>query len=335
MTSLPSLPSLRFFAGLAACLPVLAGLPAQAQAQPAGYPAKPVTLVVPVAAGGAADALARTWAEYVGKALGQPVVVDNRPGANGSVAAAYVAKQPANGYTLLFASTSNMSLNPFSYKTLSYSPAKDFDPVLMLAGTSQVLVTDTASGIRSVDDLVRVARARPGTLNFGSAGKGNSTHLNVEFLAQHFGLQMTHVPYKGAAPAMVGLIGGETQLVADAMASVVPQVKGARVVPLVIFGSQRSAALPSVPTVYEAGLKDFPAGGWYGLMVPKGTPKEVVALLNRETGRFWADPAMRQRMDALYMDPPTATGPEAVSQTMQKEAAVWGPIIQRLGIQND
>lgn len=311
---------------------MLACVPAHAQQ---AYPSRAITLVVPVAAGGAADALARAWADHAGKSLGQSVVVDNKPGANGGVAAAYVAKQPPNGYTVLFGSTSNMSLNPFSYKSLSYDPLKDFDPVSMLAGTSQVLVTNTASGIQSLDDLVKRAKARPGELNYGSAGKGNSTHLNVEFLAQHFGLQMTHVPYKGAAPAMVGLIGGETQLVADAVVSVVPQMKGGRVVPLVVFGSQRSPAMPHVPTVYEAGLKDFPAGGWYGLMVPRGTPGPAIALLTEETRKFWADPSVRQRMDTLYMDPPTALGPDAVTQTMRKEAAVWGPIITRLGISND
>lgn len=304
------------------------------QAEPA-YPTRAMTVVVPVAAGGAADGLARAWADFVGKSLGQPVVVDNKPGANGGIAASYVAKQPANGYTILFGSTSNMSLNRFSYKTLAYDPVKDFDPVLMLAGTSQVLVASPASGIRSLDDLVKVARAKPDTLNYGSAGKGNSTHLNVEFVAQHYGLQMTHVPYKGAAPAMVGLLGGETQLTADAITSVIPQVKSGKIVPILIFGDKRSPALPGVPTVYEAGLKEFPAGGWYGLMVPKGTPKEVIARLNDETRKFWADPAIKLRMEALQMDPPTALGPDAVARTMRDEASVWGPVITRLGIQND
>ncbi|MGJ7546252.1 Bug family tripartite tricarboxylate transporter substrate binding protein [Variovorax sp. LT1R16] len=303
-------------------------------AQPA-YPNKPITAVVPLPAGGAADSLARAWADYMTKALGQPVVIDNRAGANGSVAASYVARQPANGYTFLFGSTSNMSLNPFSYKTLTYDPVKDFDPVLMLAGTAQVLVTSSATGIKNFDDLVKKARATPGSLNFGSAGKGNSTHLNVEFVAQHYKLQMTHVPYRGAAPAMVGLLGGETQITADALTSVVPQVRTGKIVPLLVFSDKRSAALPDVPTVYEVGMKDFPAGGWYGLMAPKGTPKEVIARLNEETNKFWADPAMKARMQALFMEPPTAPGPDAVAKTMRDEATVWGPIIQRLGVQND
>jgi tripartite-type tricarboxylate transporter receptor subunit TctC len=304
---------------------------AQAQA----YPNKPITVVVPVAAGGAADALARAWSDYVGKAMGAPVVVDNKPGANGSVAASYVAKQPANGYTILFGSTSNMSLNPFSYKVLTYDPVKDFDPVLMLAGTKQVLIVNPELGVKSLDQLVRLAKAKPGQLNYGSAGKGNSTHLNVEFLAQHYGIEIAHIPYRGAAPAMTGLLGGETQMSADALTSVVPQVKIGKVVPLAIFGPTRSPALPDVPTVREAGVKDFPGGGWYGLMVPKGTPKEVIELLNTTTRKFWADPAIKTRMEALYMDPPSSLGPDAVRKTMENEAKVWGPIITKLGIQND
>jgi tripartite-type tricarboxylate transporter receptor subunit TctC len=205
----------------------------------------------------------------------------------------------------------------------------------MLAGTAQVLVTSSATDIKDFDDLVKKARAKPGSLNFGSAGKGNSTHLNVEFFAQHFKLQMTHVPYRGAAPAMVGLLSGETQITADAITSVVPQVQAGKIIPLLIFSDKRSTALPGVPTVYEVGMKDFPAGGWYGLMAPKGTPKEVIARLNEETNKFWADPAVKARMQTLFMEPPTAPGPEAVGKTMRDEATVWGPIIQRLGVQND
>lgn len=322
----------RTLAAAALALPfALCGLSAQAQ----HYPHKPITLVVPVAAGGAADALARAWGDFIGKSLGAAVVVDNKTGANGSIAAAYVAKQVPDGYTILLGSTSNMSLNPFSYKSLAYSPTKDFDPVLMLAGTNQVIVANPHAGIKSVADLVRLAKAKPDTIAFGSAGKGNSTHLSVAFLAQHYGIELTHVPYRGAAPALMGVMGGETQLMSDALVTAVPQVKSGKVVPLVIMGLTRSSALPDVPTVFELGMKDFPAGGWYGLMVPRGTPKAVVQLLNAETKKFWADPAVKARMEAMYMEPPTELGPEAVTQTMQREAKVWGPIIRKLDIQND
>jgi len=299
------------------------------------YPTKPITVIVPVAAGGAADALARAWGDHLGKALGQPVVIDNKAGANGTVAASYVAKQPANGYVLLFGSTSNMSLNPFSYKSLPYNPVKDFDPVSMIAGTAQVLVINPSLNIKTLADFVAYAKANPGKLNYGSAGKGNSTHLNVEFVAQHFGLQMTHAPYKGAAPAMMGLIGGETQLVADAIASVVPQARLGKVVPIVVFDSARSSELPDVPTVYEAGVKEFPGGAWYGVMAPKGTPAAIIDILNTEIRKFWADPSVKVRMQALYMEPPVALGSEALAKTMKREGEIWGPIIKRLGIQND
>ena len=192
--------------GLAAAGSLVLAFAAPATA--ADWPARPVSVVVPVAAGGAADALARAWAAYASKEIGGTVVVENKPGANGSIAAAFVAKQPADGYALLFGSTSNMSVNPFTYSQLAYNPTRDFDPVTKIAGTSQVLVANPVTGIRSVDDLVKKAKASPGHLNYGSAGIGNSTHLNVAFLAEHFKIEMSHVPYKGAAPAMMDLIGG-------------------------------------------------------------------------------------------------------------------------------
>lgn len=327
-------PALALLRGLLAGIGAATALSAPALAQ-GNFPAKPISVVVPVSAGGAADALARAWAGYVSKAIGGTVVVENKPGANGSIAASFVAKQPADGYSLLFGSTSNMSLNPFSYKSLAYNPERDFDPVTMIADTSQVLVTNPASGIKSIDDLVRVAKAKPGVLNYGSAGIGNSTHLNVAFLAQHFGIQMSHVPYKGAAPAMMDLVGGQIDLTADALSGAIPQIKTGKAVPLVVFGSKRVAEIPDVPTIYEVGAKDFPSDAWYGLMAPKGTPPEVVTRLTEATRKFWADPAVRKQMDEIYMTPPKALGPESVAQSMKTEAEVWGPIVKRLGVRND
>jgi tripartite-type tricarboxylate transporter receptor subunit TctC len=318
---------------LLACSSLGLLLPALSSAQ--DYPNRPVTVVVPVAAGGAADALARAWADQLSRSMGASVVVDNKTGANGSIAAAHVAKQPADGYTLLFGSTSNMSLNPFSYKSLPYNPTRDFDPVLMLANSSQVLVANPNSGIKSLDDLVRLAKAKPGAINFGSAGKGNSTHLYVEYVAQHFGLDLTHVPYRGAAPALMGVMAGDTHFMSDAIVTASAQAKLGKVVPIAVIGAKRSPALPQVPTILELGVKDFPIGGWYGVMAPKGTPKAVIERLNAETKKFWADPAVKARMGTLYMEPLDDAGPEAVSRMMQREAAVWGPIIKRLDIQNE
>jgi tripartite-type tricarboxylate transporter receptor subunit TctC len=316
-----------------ACVSASVLLPTLSAAQ--DYPKRPITAVVPVAAGGAFDALARAWADHLSKSMGTAVVVDNKTGANGSVAAAFVAKQPADGYTLLFGSTSNMSLNPFSYKSLPYNPTRDFDPVLMLASSSQVLVANPNSGIKSLDDLVRLAKAKPGTINFGSAGKGNSTHLYVEFVAQHFGLDLVHVPYRGAAPALLGVMAGDIQFMSDAVVTASTQAKLGKVVPIAVIGAKRSPALPQVPTILELGVKDFPIGGWYGVMAPKGTPRAVIDRLNAETRKFWADPTVQVAMAKLYMEPLEEMGPEAVSRMMQREAAVWGPIIKRLDIQNE
>lgn len=319
--------------GLAAAGSLVLAFAAPAAA--ADWPARPVSVVVPVAAGGAADALARAWAAYASKEIGGTVVVENKPGANGSIAAAFVAKQPADGYALLFGSTSNMSVNPFTYSQLAYNPTRDFDPVTKIAGTSQVLVANPATGIRSVDDLVKKAKANPGHLNYGSAGIGNSTHLNVAFLAEHFQTDMSHVPYKGAAPAMMDLIGGQIDLTADALTGAVPQVKTGKAVPLVIFGADRVAQLPDVPTIAEVGVQGFPGDAWYGLMAPKGTPPEIVTRLTEATRKFWADPAVRKQMDEIYMTPPKELGAASVAQSMKTEAEVWGPIVKRLGIRND
>lgn len=304
-------------------------------AQASSYPTRPISAYVPVAAGGAADAVARAWAAFVGKELGTTIVVENKPGANGSIAAAFVAKQPADGYALLFGSTSNMSINPFSYKTLSYSPTRDFTPVTMLAATAQVLVANAKTGIKSVQDLVAAAKAKPGTLNYGSAGVGNSTHLNVAFLARHFDLQMNHIPYKGAAPAMMDLVGGQTDITADALSGAMPQIRLGKVVPLVVFSKTRVPQLPDTPTIFEIGATDYPSDGWYGLMAPKGTSPEIVQKLTQATRKFWADPAVHAQMAELYMTPPAELGGEAVARAMQREATVWGPIVQSLGIRNE
>jgi tripartite-type tricarboxylate transporter receptor subunit TctC len=326
MTSIPR----RHLLALSAALLAFPALQATAQT----YPAKPITLVVPLSAGGAADALGRVWAEHAAKSLGTSVVVDNKAGANGAVGAAYVANQPADGYTLLMATGTNMALNAFSYKTLPYK-ASDFDGVALLATTSQVLVASPAAGIKSVDDLVKRAKAKPDDVAYGSAGKGNSTHLNVEILARHYGLQMTHIPYKGAAPALMGVIGGETQFMCDAITTAAVQSRAGKVVPLAIFGPERSAALPGVPTVMELGIKDYVGGGWYGVAAPAGTPKAVIERLNAVTNAMWSDPAVKAKLDAIFMTPLPDKGVGALKSYAERDAKLWGPLITRLGIRNE
>lgn len=332
MTARPSAALFRRRALLSALgvLAPLALLPHATEAQEA-FPSRPVTLVVPLSAGGAADALGRIWAEYASKQLGVPVVVDNKAGANGAVGAAYVAKQPGDGHTLLMATMSNMALNAFSYRSLPYK-ASEFEGIAMLATTSQVLVANLASGMRSVEDVVQRARAKPGNVSFGSAGKGNSTHLNVEILARHYRLNLTHVPYKGAAPALLGVIGGETQMMADAVTSAVPQSRAGKVVPLLVFGPSRIEALPGVPTAAEIGLKNIVGGGWYGLAAPAGTPRPILDRLHAVTNAMWADPAAKAKLDAIYMSALPDMSSGAVKAAIERDAKLWGPLITELGI---
>lgn len=301
----------------------------------ATWPARPISVYVPVAAGGAADALARVWGAYVSKEIGETVVVENKPGANGSIAAAYVAKQRPDGYALLFGSTSTMSINPFTYSKLAYNPGRDFDPVTEIAVTSQILVSNPSTHIRSVRELVDQAKANPGKFTYGSAGIGNSTHLNVAFLAKHFGIEMTHVPYKGAAPAMVDLISGQVNFAADAQSGALPQIRAGKAIPLVIFGDERLPELPDVPTVAEVGVTGFPGSGWYRLMAPKGTPSRVIEQLTEATRKFWADDNARKQVAELYMVGPKAFGPEPVLETMKRETRIWGPVVKSMGIRNN
>jgi tripartite-type tricarboxylate transporter receptor subunit TctC len=307
-------------------------LPGVVAAQ-AAFPSKPITFVVPFPAGGATDTLARIWAESASKQLGVPIVVDNRAGANGILAMSLVAKAPADGYTLLL-NTGSLSLNPFSYKTLPYMNS-DFDGVAMLGTASQVLVVNPALGIKSIDDLVNRAKAKPNELAYGSGGIGNSTHLNVEILARNYGVKFLHTPYKGSAPAMLGLLSGDLQFMVDVVTTTVAQSRAGKVVPLAIFGRERIADLPGVPTIYELGLKNTLDGGWFAIAVPAGTPKAVIARLNATVVPMWQDPTAKERLAAANFTKLPETSDAAVKSYVDRDAKLWGPLITELGIKND
>jgi tripartite-type tricarboxylate transporter receptor subunit TctC len=298
----------------------------------AAFPSKPITFVVPFPAGGSTDVLARVWADFASKELGSPVVVDNKPGANGGVAMQYAARAPADGYTLVL-STGSISLNPFSYKKLAYKNS-DFDGVALLGTVSQVLIANPALGVKSVGELIKRAKERP-ELAFASSGIGNSTHLNVEIMARHYGLKFLHSPYKGSAPAMMGLISGDAQFMVDVATTSVVQVRAGKVVPLAIFGPERIPDLPGVPTIHELGLPDSIDGGWYAISAPAGTPKSVIERLNAVATAMWKDPASRARLDAgnFTRFPETHSG--AVKAFVDRDARLWGPLITDLGIKND
>ncbi|WP_313370527.1 tripartite tricarboxylate transporter substrate binding protein [Achromobacter animicus] len=313
---------------------VACALLASMAAVAADYPARPIKLVVPQAAGGGTDVIGRLWADYLSRQLKMPVVVENRPGANGILASSYVAKQPADGYTVLVSGISYLAFNPHMYKDLPYEPARDFDGISLLVNTPFLLVAGTQTSIRSLDELVQQAKANPGALNFASAGKGNSTHLVVEMLAKRLGMALTHVPYNGAAAGLTSVMANQTQLMADVLNTGAVQAKAGKVVPLAVVGAKRAASVPDVPTLGELGLADFPLPGWYALVAPKGTPAPAIDRLNAETRRFFDDPAVKARLQELQLEP-LPSAPETVAQWTQRDSATWGPLIRQLGLSND
>jgi tripartite-type tricarboxylate transporter receptor subunit TctC len=230
--------------------------------------------------------------------------------------------------------TGSISLNPFSYKKLPYKNS-DFDGVAMLGTASQVLVTNPASGIKTVDELVKRAKAKPDELAYGSGGIGNSTHLNAEILARHYGVKFLHSPYKGSAQAMLGVMSGETQFMLDIVTTTVAQSRAGKVIPVAIFGPARVADLPGVPTIYELGVKNTMDGGWYAIAAPAGTPKAVIARLNATANAMWQDPAANARLRAAYFTRLPDTNDGAMKSYVDRDAKLWGPLITELGIRND
>lgn len=297
------------------------------------YPAKPVHMVVPQPAGGTSDTLARMWAEYASKRIGQSVIVENKPGANGSIAASYVARRPADGYWIFLASVSNMALNPFIYKSLPYSPTKDFEGVGLLVETPYLLLASKQSGINTFKDLVSQAKAKPGSLNFASAGQGNGTHLVMEMLMKRAEVKLTHIPYNGSVPALASVVGGQTDVIADVLATGGVQAKAGKATPLAVLGTNRSPSFPNTPTLDDLGIKDFPYPNWYALVVPSGTPQTIVEKLNSITIEFLKDPIAAEKLASLGVSP-LPSPPDAVEAYTQRDTRLWGPVISELGIAN-
>ncbi|MFC5523953.1 Bug family tripartite tricarboxylate transporter substrate binding protein [Polaromonas jejuensis] len=288
--------ALRTTVGAALACGLFSGAAAQ------NWPERPITLVLPQPAGGGVDTVSRMWADFASRKLGQPVVVDNKPGAGGAIAVQHVVHQPNDGYTVLAAGVSQMVLNKFTYKSLAYNPDKDLRGVAMLTTNPFLLVASPASGIRSLADLLREAKAHPQGLSFGSAGQGNSTHLVVEMLQQRTGIKMTHVPYKGEAAALGDVMGGHLQVMAPVLSTGVKAAQAGKVVPLMVLGAQRSADLPNVPSSNELGIKGFENIGWMGLAVRAGTPDAVVNRLHAISQEFLADPASQQRLQKMQVE---------------------------------
>jgi tripartite-type tricarboxylate transporter receptor subunit TctC len=303
------------------------------------WPSKPVRIVVPFAAGGTTDILARALAPELQKALGQAFVVDNKPGAGGNLGADQVAKSAADGYTLLMGTVGTHAINPSLYPKMPYDHVKDFVPITLVAGVPNVLVLNPAkaeaAGIRSVPDLIRYAKANPGKLNMASSGNGTSIHLAGELFKSMTGTFMVHFPYRGSGPALLDLIGGNMDLMFDNLPSAMPQIKAGKLKALAVTSAERSAAVPELPTVAEAAsLKGYEASSWFGLLAPAGTPADIVAKLQQETAKALATPAMKERLLSQGAIPSGITSAE-FARLIAAETSKWAGVVKASGAKVD
>ena len=306
----------------AACLP----LAAWAQA----YPNKPITLLVPFPPGGPTDLVARVLAKKMSEQMGQSIVIDNKPGANGNIAAVAAAKAPADGYTVLY-NTSSITLSPALYKNLAYDVQRDLAPVALTAVVPLALVVNPGVPVNNVREFIAYAKANPGKLSYGSAGNGNVTHLAAFQLVRHHDIDATHVPYRGSAPADVDLVAGQIQFMTDTINSVMPFVKDKRLKLLAVTTSQRMSLFPEVPTLGETVMPGFEAGAWQGIMVPANTPKAVVQRLNAEINKALQSAEVKERL-ALQGAEPLGSTPEEYGAYVKKELARWAAVVKATGV---
>ncbi|WP_350295659.1 tripartite tricarboxylate transporter substrate binding protein [Limnohabitans sp. Rim8] len=295
------------------------------------YPIKALKLVVPYAAGGSTDQLARAIAEPLGRALGQPVVVENKPGGNTIIGADAVAKSTPDGYTLFMGSSASLAVNPLLYSKLPYDPSADFAGVSMLAASPLVMVVPASLPVTNVKEFVDLAKRRPDALNFASVGNGNPLHLAGELFKVATGIEMTHVPYNGSAPALTALLGNQVQVMFDVVLTSNPHIQSGKLRALALTGTERLALLPNVPTIAGSGYPGYEAGIWFAMVVPKATPAAIVARLNAEVTKILAQPDMKARFDGLALE--LIPGPsEEVAKYAQREQARWGRLIRDKGI---
>ncbi len=315
-------------------------LPLAARAQSA-WPSKPVRIVVPFAAGGTTDILARAIAPELQRVFGQPFIVDNKPGAGGNSGAAEVAKSAADGYTLLMGTVGTHAINPALYPKMPYDHLKDFAPVTLVAGVPNVVVMNPASaqkyGVHTIADLVRAAKANPGKLNVASSGNGTSIHLSAELFKSLTGTFMLHLPYRGSGPALIDLMSGSVDLMFDNLPSALPHIKSGKLKALAVTSAQRSGALPEVPTVAEGGgplLKTYEASSWFGLLAPAGTPADVVQRIQQECAKALATPVIKERMLSQGAIPSGIT-PAEFTAFIAAETKKWAQVVKASGAKVD
>jgi tripartite-type tricarboxylate transporter receptor subunit TctC len=296
-----------------------------------GYPSRSIRLIVPFPPSGSTDLLARSLGQKLAEGLAQPVVIDNRPGAGGSIGAEAAARAAPDGYTLMMGHLGTLAVNPAIYKNLPYDPVKSFAPVSLMAIVPSVLVVNHQVPVASAAELVAYAKANPGKLAYGSAGNGSTSHLTSEYFKLITGTDILHVPYKGIGPMLTDLVSGQVSMGLNGAPAVMPHLAAGRVRALAVSSLKRLQALPQVPTLDEAGIKGFDASGWYGIVAPAGTPRAVVTRLNAEIHRSLQTADLRARLDSDGAQPAPGT-PEEFAAFIQTEIARWGEVLKRAGI---
>ncbi len=308
---------------LLACLGILAATQAVAQS----WPARPVRVVVPFPAGGPADVLGRVMAMRYSEALKQQFVVDNRPGANGNIGAALVAKAPADGYTIMFATTGPLALNRLMYKSTPYDPLRDFAPVSLFADMPLIVVANQTLPLKSLQEMIVYARANPGKVSYSSPGNGSMAHLTAELIQRSTGIRLTHVPYKGSAPALTDFLGGAVNVAMDLASTYIPHLNGGKVRALAITTATRFAPLPDVPTVIEAGVPGYQAAGWFGIVGPAGMPRTAVTQINTLSNAWLASRDGTNRLRDMGARP-IGGSPADLGAFVRSELTKWRPVVE-------
>ncbi|MDM0090916.1 MULTISPECIES: tripartite tricarboxylate transporter substrate binding protein [unclassified Variovorax] len=312
----------------------LLSVAAMAAAQAQGYPSKPVRLIVPYPAGGTTDIIARVAAQQLSERLKQPFVVENKGGANGAIGSAEVARSPADGYTLLMGTASTHGINSAVYKTLPYDAVKDFAPVTIVASTPNIIAVHPSVPAKNLQELLALAKAQPGKLNYGSTSLGGSPHMSAELLKMMAHVDMLHVPYKGAAPMLTDLMGGQVQVGFDNLPSTINFVRSGKVRAIAVTTAQRWPGAPEIPTVAENGVPGYEVSGWFGLLAPAGTPPAVLKTLQQAIAEAVKQPEVNKQMLDLGALP-VANTPEAFAALVQADVAKWREVVKSTGVKLD
>ncbi|MCU0898430.1 MAG: tripartite tricarboxylate transporter substrate binding protein [Burkholderiales bacterium] len=297
---------------------------------PAAFPAKPIRLVVPFPPGGSTDIIARVIGQKLSESLGQQVILENKPGAGGNIGVEMVARAPADGYTLVMGHVGTFGSNPALYKRLPYDPVKDFAPVTLVAMVPNLLVVQPALPVRTTQELIALARAKPGQLTYGSGGNGSAAHLAAEYFKSRAGVDIQHIPYKGTVPALTDLLAGQISLQITGAPPLLPYIKSGKVRVLATASPQRLKILPDVPTIAESGVPGYAATQWYGILAPAATPKPIVERLNQEIVKAINSPEVRARLEAEGAEPVGNT-PAEFAAFIRSELALWAKVVKESG----